>query len=320
MSEHYMEPAAIVGEAVAGQSAQRAAAVKIELEHLNTLVQDSTFDIAELLSEVKENHYYGAWGFETFEEYVEIVLGMKKVKAYYLIRIVNTAKKLEIPRSEYEDVNISKLREIFTLNPFDKEGNELHSPITGEKISDHIKELVTKARVDNTPLKDVVDAVSKIKGEVGEQEMVFIPALKVTKLCRDNVILPARELARKKLGSMSSDGEGDVQEYSDSAVEECIHADFLADPNNADQPATEDYVSQQVQDQDFPEDFPYTGTQENADKLDKEFGEDRVPDAPFPNGYDVMPPEKVPFEQAHEQFLEEHESFLKEARPKGTKI
>src|SRR5208282_1207039 len=200
-------PPAIVGEAVAGQSAQRAAAVKIELEHLNSLVLDSTFDIAELLVEVKENKYYGAWGFETFDEYVEVVLGMKRVRAYYLIRIVTTAKKLDIPRKDYEDVPISKLREIFSLKPFDKEGNELHSPITGDLISNHIKELVAKTRTQNTPLKSIAEEVSKVKGEVGEQEMVFIPAIKVTKTCRDNVILPARELARKKLGSMEVDAD-----------------------------------------------------------------------------------------------------------------
>src|SRR5208282_833602 len=242
---------AIIGEAVAGQSAQHAASVLTELDRLNDLVNDSTFDIAELLIEVKENRYYTMLKYENFDDYVEIVLGIKRSRAYFLIKIVTTAKRLEMPRKDYEDVSISKLREIFTLNPFDREGNELHSPITGEKISDHIKDLVVKART--TKLADITESVSKIKGEVGEQEMVFIPAIKVTKTCRDNVILPARELARKKLGDKSRDADGDPEEYSDSACEECIHADFLADPNNVDQPITEDVVSQQVEDQDFPD-------------------------------------------------------------------
>ena len=228
-----LNPPAIVGEAVAGQTAKRAAAVRIELEHLNTLVLDSTFDIAELLAEVKENNYYGAWGYETFEEYVEIVLGMKKVKAYYLVRIVTTAKKLEIPREKYQDIQITKLREIFTLNPFDKEGQPLHSPVTGLLISDHIKELVGKA--STLKLTEVVDLVSQLKGQTGDDAMVYLN-LKVTKSCRDNVILPARELARKRLGSQEIDSEGDSHDYSDSVVEELIHAEFLADANNIDAP------------------------------------------------------------------------------------
>ena len=291
---------AIIGEAVAGQNAQHAATILTELNRLNTLVNDSTFDIAELLVEVKENRYYTMLKYETFDEYVEIVLGMKRVKAYYLIKIVTTAKKLGIERKDYEDAPISKLREIFTLAPFDKEGNELHSPITGEKISDHIKELVSKAGA--TPLKDIVESVSKIKGEVGEQEMVFIPAIKVTKNCRDNVILPARELARKKLGDASIDADGDPQEYSDSACEECIHADFLADPNNADQPL--DAVSQQVQDVDFPEMEELRALQaEDPDEVE-------LPSTGV---------EKIPFDQAHKQFLEDHEVNTKQST-KGTKI
>lgn len=277
-----INPPAVIGEAVAGQTAQRAATVMAELGRLNALVQDSTFDIGELLVEVKENKYYTSWGYESLDDYVEIVLGMKRRQAYYLISVISTAKTVGIERKDYEDVGFSKLKEIFTLVPFDKEGNELHSPITGEKISNHIKDLVVKAHT--TKLKDIVEMVSKIKGEIGEQEMVFIPAIKVTKRCRDEVILPARELARRKLGDASRDAEGDVQEYSDSAVEECIHADFLSDPNNSEQPYT--VVSQQVEDQDFP-----LGEQETIEDVIN------LPDTGT---------EKVPFEQAHEQFVAAH--------------
>jgi hypothetical protein len=48
----------------------------------------------------------------------------------------------------------------------------------------------------------------------------------------ENVIKPARELARKKLGSASRDSEGNAVEYSDGACDEVIFADFLSDPNN----------------------------------------------------------------------------------------
>jgi hypothetical protein len=87
----------------------------------------------------------------------------------------------------------------------------------------------------DTPLSQVEEVVAKIKGQTGDEEMVFM-SLKVTKSCRDNVILPARELARKRLGSQEIDKEGDAHDYTDSVVEEMIHAEFLADPNNVDAP------------------------------------------------------------------------------------
>lgn len=247
--KNQLNPPAIVGEAVAGQIAKRAAAVRIELEHLNSLLISSTFDVADLLAEVKENNYYGAWGYETFEEYVEVVLGMKKVKAYYLVRIVNTAKKLEIPREKYQDIQITKLREIFTLNPFDKEGKPLYSPVTSGLISDHIKNLVDKA--SKLKLTEVVDIVSKIKGQTGNDAMVFFN-LKVTKNCRDNVILPAQELARKRLGSQEIDSEGDAHDYSSSVVEELIHAEFLADANNVDSPPVSVVESEKDEEENEP--------------------------------------------------------------------
>ena len=203
------------------------------------------------LAEVKAGNYYGEWGFETFEEYVEQVLGIKKRKAQYLVRIVTLAKQLSIPRTQYEDVQITKLREIFTLKPFGEDHKPLLSETTGEPIGNHIKELVSKA--PDMKLSAIVAEVSRIKGETGEQEMVFL-SLKVTKTCRDNVILPARELARQKLGSAAKDAEGDAQEYSDSACEECIHAEFLVDPNNAEQPIKVEDAPDQYEDDSLGED------------------------------------------------------------------
>ena len=47
---------------------------------------------------------------------------------------------------------------------------------------------------------------------------------------------PARELARRLLGSAGREAEGLGKEYSDSACDEIICAAFLADPNNAPEP------------------------------------------------------------------------------------
>jgi hypothetical protein len=223
MSESLIAPTVIVGEAVAGDAAKRAAKVRIELEHLNNLVLDSTFDIAELLAEVKGAGYYGAWGYETFEDYVVQVLDMKLRKAQYLVRIVNTAKLLDIPRTTYEEISITKLREIFSLEP----GDFFSNPQTGttESLSDHIKRLVKDAK--DLSLKDIVEEVKVLKGLTGDDELVHVN-LKVKRSVRDNVILPAQEKARLVLGSRGKDAEGDTIEYTDSVCEDVIHAEFLS--------------------------------------------------------------------------------------------
>lgn len=246
-----LNPPAVIGEAVAGQAAKRAAAVKIELEHLNTLVLDSTFDIAELLAEVKGGSYYGQWGYETFGDYVEQVLDMKLRKAQYLVRIVNIAKMLDIPRTVYEEVKITKLREIFSLEPQDFFLN----PDTNqnEPLSDHIKRLVAAA--NEMTLQEIVNEIKRLKGLIGDDELVFLTTC-VKRAVRDNVILPARELARTKLGSQGKDTDGDNIEYSDGACEEVIHADFLADPNNQIEEAedsSDDVSLEEVLDQVTPE-------------------------------------------------------------------
>jgi hypothetical protein len=49
-------------------------------------------------------------------------------------------------------------------------------------------------------------------------------------------VKPARELARRLLGSAGRDAEGLGKEYSDSACDEIIYAAFLADVNNGPEP------------------------------------------------------------------------------------
>lgn len=229
-----LNPPAIIGEAVAGQAAKRTAEVKQQLEHLNALVLDSTFDIAELLAEVKGGSYYGAWGYETFPDYVEQALDMKVRKAQYLVRIVNISKMLSIPRRVYETIKITKLREIFSLEPHDFYYNAATNE--NEPLSDHIKRLVGQA--NDMSLKEIVEEVKRLKGLVGDNELVYYTTC-VTRSVKVNVIDAAREMARQKLGSRGKDAQGDNIEYSDGACEEIIHQEFLLDPNNLSDPDNE---------------------------------------------------------------------------------
>ena len=79
---------------------------------------------------------------------------------------------------------------------------------------------------------DILDEVRRLMGQTGENRPVT-KMMQWTESTYLNVILPAQELARRRLGSAGRDKDtGNAVEYSDSVVEEVIHAEFLADPNN----------------------------------------------------------------------------------------
>lgn len=218
---------AIIGEAVAGQSAKRRLEVRKELDKLNNVLLDSTFDIADLLAEIKENHFYEP-DYESYPDFVEKAMDMKASKGRYLVNISQGTKALGIPRSKYATIKISKLREIFSL----KTSDTYLDPVTNKSqpMKDFILALVEQA--NDLSLKDIAGEVKKLKGLVGDDELVWINTC-VKRTVRDNVIIPARELARQRLGSQGKDSTGDPIEYSDGACEELICAEFLADPFNS---------------------------------------------------------------------------------------
>lgn len=206
-----LNPPAIVGEAVAGQAAKVRSQINSIIKGVNT----STFDLAELLHEVKTKAYY-APEFETFGQYAES-LEMKPSKSYYLVRIVENMGVAGIPRTEYEKVGIAKLRAISKIEPTD--------PGAAEKI----KALVSGAA--SMDLEEVNQSVAESKGLTGDDAMVWMN-ITLKKAARDEVIKPALALAKKNIGTVGKDSEGMAVDASDGAALEMVCADFLSDPNN----------------------------------------------------------------------------------------
>lgn len=224
-----LNPPAIIGEAVAGQQAQRANAVRKALSFLSDDIKACTFDMAILLYEASANDYAQTWGFNNVIEYGEKELGLKERKVQYLIRIVRVCNAIGLSRKQYEPAGVSKLREITTLNF----GGNYHDPVTHEVTSmvPKIANLILKA--PGMTYQQVEREVAMLKGETGENARVWVPSFWVTESCMENVILGARELVRKRLGSSPiKDEAGNAVEYSDSVAEEIIHAAFIADPEN----------------------------------------------------------------------------------------
>jgi hypothetical protein len=218
-----MHEQVIVGEAIAGRAAQ----VRAKLKDLSADVKGSTFDMAELLFEAQENNYLHGWGFASLPDYAAKELGLKERKARYLARIVKVCRAVGLNRTQYEPAGTSKLREITTLDPEGKFWNSTEH--VSEPLDEHIVRLILD--FDKMTVEQVKEEVLRLKGRTGPDK----PVLRTTsypKSVWENVIKPARELARRLLGSSGRDEEGNATEYSDGACDEVICAAFIADPNN----------------------------------------------------------------------------------------
>lgn len=222
-----LNPPAIHGEQVAG----RAARVRKTLKDLSSQRKTSNFDLADLLHEAQENNYYSEWGYASLPDYAAKELGLKPRKAQYLARITKVCWAVGLTRAQYEPVGTSKLRGICTLDPKGKFYNTAEH--VNEPMDEHIVRLILDS--DTMTVEEVEDEVLRLKGRTGPDRPV-IRSTSYVKSVWDNVIKPARELARQVLGSAGRDDGGNAKEYSDGACDEIIYAAFLADPSNGPEP------------------------------------------------------------------------------------
>lgn len=217
-----MEQTEIHGEQVAGRSAQ----VRKALKHLSTGLTGSTLDLAELLYEAQENNYAPKWGFQSLPTFAERELGIKPRKAQYLARIVRIYRAVGLTRSVCEGIAISKLREITRLEP---EGTYWNADTKqSEPLDSHIVRLITDA--DTLTLKQIEQDVARLMGHVGPNRRIT-RSYNTNEATYENVIKPAFELIRRRLGSAARDSGGNAVEYADGVCIEMACAEILADPN-----------------------------------------------------------------------------------------
>lgn len=201
----------IVGEAVAGQASKVLKQINEIIQGVNT----STFDLMDLLHEVKTKSYYYP-AHESFGDYAKS-LDLKVSKSYYLVRIKEVMNTAGVSRAEYEPVGISKLRAISRIDTLE--------PGAVEKV----KALISGA--NQLDLEEVTQQVATAQGLTGDDAMVWMN-ITLKKAARDEVVKPALELAKKNIGSVGQDADGNAKDASDGSALEAVCADFLSDPNN----------------------------------------------------------------------------------------
>lgn len=191
-----------------GSAQERAILVKNAINNLRDRMQDSILDVAEYLAEVKAGKYYQFWGCKSLHvwlrEVADIDMGLRT--AYYLIKIASGAKALGITKQQLQGIAVSKLKTIFTLDPETQR----------EALLDVF------ARAPRMTLEEVNNEVHHIKFGPDAEPDVFL-TIKVPKSVRDETILPAFEIYRRRHG-----GEED-RELSASRCIEFICTEYLQD-------------------------------------------------------------------------------------------
>lgn len=217
--ELFETPAPLVGEAIAGEAAATLKQIHKLIKGLST----NTFDLAELLHKAKSNKYYSP-KFNTFGEYVKS-LDLKITKAYYLVRLVEVMKACGIERQEYEPIGIAKLRVISRIE-LTKEGNP--AEFGGKANTEWVKSLV-KDSASMTPT-EIDTQVKKIQGLIGldSVEWLNIPLKNSSKMFWEQAV----DLAKKNIGSVGQDEDGN---YKDASIGQCVEAialSYILDANN----------------------------------------------------------------------------------------
>lgn len=143
------------------ESAQHARAIEVreQLKKLTSALEDSFFDTCDLLLEAHDNQYFLDLGFSTFNNWVEgSNLGMSSREARYYVNIASKALRLNVDRPTMKAIKISKLKEIFSLDP--------------DEHREAMEELLKMAA--SMSLDQVKAEVRKLKLDAGEEESFFM--------------------------------------------------------------------------------------------------------------------------------------------------
>jgi hypothetical protein len=112
MSDEKKAEVAVLPKATVGRKNK----VRKRIVELKKLVEDSYFEIGELLYEVFYAGYWKGWEYESFKQYVMDELGFHERKAQYLINIYkNLVVKAQVEPEKLEGVGWSKAKEIATV-------------------------------------------------------------------------------------------------------------------------------------------------------------------------------------------------------------
>lgn len=206
-----VQPQVVAGDLEAGQSVKVVKQLKALIKNLSV----STFDLMDLLYEIKTKKFYTP-KFNTFSEFAKSLDGLKTTKAYYLVKIKEVMTAADYTREQYEPVGMAKLRWL--------------SRLTTESPTEIA---IVKALFEKAPALSVTELKNEVavaQGLTGDDALVWLN-VPMKKGARD-VIQQAITVAKYQIGSVTKDEEGMSQDASDGSALERVAQDFLSDPAN----------------------------------------------------------------------------------------
>lgn len=188
----------------------RAHEVRTRLLGIQQNIESGFLDMCDLLLEAQEGAYHTVFGFARFGDWITKSSGLdvSERQALYYVNIGKKARKLGIRRDQLEGVKISKLKEIFALDPGE------HGP--------EMRKLLSAA--GESTLEEVKEQVGKLRAKSGGTEEFKYVTLKLDPLVKE-MLDEAVDLARDEIGDKVIDGE--IVEPSFSLAVEYIAADFI---------------------------------------------------------------------------------------------
>jgi len=197
--------------------AARAQFVKERITQIKGQLEDNFFDLCDLLLEVQEKDYARNWGYD-FGAWVEEQSGldMSARQAYYLANIAKKARTLGLSRGDLKGTKISKLKEIFTLNP--------------EQHGEQMKQLVAGA-IQGDSLETIKNKVQEVRAQDGMEPFTYLN-LRIPRSVKDETVDPAFELVRRMYGNTRDAETGELMDINDAKCIELICVAYLQDPNN----------------------------------------------------------------------------------------
>lgn len=201
----YSEPPAIIQRA----PINRSNAVREAILTIHSSVAHASMEIADLLSEARTAEYYRDWGFGKFGDFTQQVLDMSERQAFYLIKIVTVSAKLNIDRAKLEAAQISKLKEIFTLDPAGFYIDKVTD--ASEPLDAHIVRLVDNCTL--LSLDAIREEVKRLKGIAPSEELTWCN-FQVTREVKDETVVPTLEMVKEECGEVTGK-DGEAHDVSD---------------------------------------------------------------------------------------------------------
>ena len=193
----------------------RAVQVQDELLKIKDAVQSNAVDMAFLLREAHQFEYFRVLGANSFESWVEssIELDMSPRQAFYLVGIAKKAEQLGLTKEDLKQTKISKLKQIFSLDP--------------AEFPEEMKQLLASSSSES--LEEVAKKVAEFKADTGEEPTSYVK-FKLPESVKET-LMESFEVCRRMYGSTINE-YGEVADISDSRCLELIAVSFIQDAHN----------------------------------------------------------------------------------------